>query len=495
MFVTAETLSMPMHVIGVLFLDGSTMPDAALLSDDPRSVIRRLVTERLPLIEPLRWRLVESPGGLGSVLWINDSDFDLDAHLHFATLPAPGGTAELEAYMGAVASHPLERDRPLWEMHLVDGLADGQVAMVTKLHHAFMDGGAGTEVMGALFDLTPDADTPPPVDDFTPEQPPSSFERVIDIGASLARRVWQVPDVLVRTATGMGGLVGAMFPTAGSDGARRSFTAPRTPYNGTLTPDRVVSLTTHPLADLKKIKDHFGVKVNDVVLAAVTAALRADLIAKDAFGALDGRALVAAVPISVRTASKQGEFGNQTSAMMISLPVQIDDPVDRLRAIHDEAVLVKERHQDMGSDLLEDWAALFPPIMSSVGAQLMERLELGRRTPPVFNLIVSNVQGPSMPVYLAGARITGLYPFGPLIHNVGLNITVFSQDDTLFIGLIADPTLVDGPETLTAGTKRGITELKKLTVKPRAATRRRPASETGRGDSTRKTSRRKVTDA
>lgn len=473
MFVGAETSTMHLHVVGVLKVDVREMRAV-----DPREHIRDLVAERIPLLEPFRWRLVETPGGLGAPHWIDDPDFDIDRHVLLTSLRSPGSGAELERYVGTVAGTPLNRDRPLWEMHLVDGLEDGQVAVVTKLHHAFMDGGAGSEVMASLFDLDPDDDQPAPVDTWQPESVPSVWDLLAGIPAATVNRTVKIPETVIRTVAGIGGLLGAMFPTADRD--PRSYLSPRTPYNGTLTPRRVVALADCSLGDVKRVKKAFGVTVNDVVLAGVAHALRTDLIELGALDDLGERPLSVAVPISVRPSDLERDFGNHTSIMMVPLPTQIDDPVERLRAIHDFAMGTKENHQAMGPDLLEDWAALFPPWAVSAWARTTERFGLDTLTPPLFNVIVSNVQGPPIPLYLAGGRVTGIYPLGPLMSGNGLNITVISQCDRLHVGLIGEPSLVAHPNAIADGVAEGIDELLRLIPAPRSATpRRRPGTGTG----------------
>jgi WS/DGAT/MGAT family acyltransferase len=326
--------------------------------------------------------------------------------------------------------------------------------------------------MASLFDLEPDVDTPPPADDWAPDPVPSGWDLLSAVPAATFERARRVPETMIRTARGMTGLIGAMFPTD-EDGTRR-YLAPRTPYNGALSPRRSISFAVASLPEVKRVKQAFGVTVNDVVLAAVASSLRADLSELCAIDDLQGRPLVAAVPISVRPPDLERDFGNHTSAMMVLLPAQLDDPVDRLHAIHELAVRTKDQHQAMGTDLLEGWAELFPPWAVSAGSRTAERFGLGGLIPPLFNLIVSNVQGSPIPLYLAGAEVTAIYPLGPLTSGAGLNITVISQGDRLHIGLIADPSLVDHPGEITRGVQAGIDELlARIPEKEATAPRRR----------------------
>ena len=466
MLAGAETASTFLHVVGVMTLDVTGMRGA-----DPRERIRSLVAERIPVLEPFRWRLVETPGGLSAPHWIHDPDFDLDRHIRLATLPKPGSTAELERYVGDVAGVPLSRDRPLWEMHLVDGLADGQVAVVAKLHHAFMDGGAGVEIMASLFDLDPETDTPAPDDDWEPEAIPSGWSLLAGASVAALHHAQQIPGVTRRAATGLGGLLGAMFPTGSGD--PRSYLAPRTPYNGALSPRRVVALADYSLNDVKRVKAAFGTTVNDVVLAAVASSLRADLAALDGLETLGSGSVVVAVPVSVRPPDLERDFGNQTSMMMVPLPTHIEDPIERLHEIHVLALQIKDQHRAMGENLIEDLAGMLPPWAISAGSRIADRLGLSRLMPPLFNLIVSNLQGPPIPLYLAGAEVTAIYPLGPLMLGTGLNITVIGNRGRLHIGLIADPTLVEHPTELAAGLNVGFDELLALIPKPESTAARK----------------------
>lgn len=448
MFVRAETRSMLLHVTGVLLLDPTNS------RVDTRQQIRDLIAQRVPALPPLRWRLVDPPGGIGSLRWIEDPDFELDRHVHFSTVPRPGSRVDLEAIVATVAGTPLDRQRPLWEMHVLDGLQDGSVAVVWKLHHSFMDGGAGMGLIGCVFDLEPDAEPPLMVDRRQSEAMPSRWDLFADTPREVVSRLGQIPSAVVSTVTGIGGLIGSMFPSR--DGGTGKAMAPHTSYNGRLSGHRVVALSDASLIDIKTIKTTFDVTVNDVVLAAVAASLRHHMgeAAADAQGPL-----TAAVPVSVRPPGMEDDFANHTSAMMISLPTDVADPVERLRAIHRSAVQTKERHRAMGPDLLEQWAAIIPPWIISAGSGVVARFGLGGHLPAVFNVIVSNVAGPPVPIYLAGAEVTAIYPLGPLMEGGGLNISVISRCDEIHVGVIGDAMLLSEPSAITAGFAEAIAEL------------------------------------
>ena len=460
MFVRAETRSMLLHVTGVLLLDPTTS------RIDTRKKVHGLIAARVPALPPLRWRLIEPPGGMGALRWIEDPDFELDRHVRYSSVPPPGAHADLEAMVAEVASTPLDRDRPLWEMHVIDGLADGSMAVIWKFHHAFMDGGGGMGVIGRIFDLDPDADMATLPDQRQVDHVPSRWDLLVGTPRDVLSRLGHLPGVAATTAAGIGGLVGSMFPGRSNDGGRSL--APRSPYNGPLSDHRVVALGDASLPDVKLVKTAFGVTVNDVVLAAVAASLRAHLGAETATAQ---GPLTAAVPVSVRPEGMEDDYGNHTSAMMVSLPTHLDDPLDRLMAIHESSVQTKEQHRAMGPDLIERWAEVIPPWVISAGANLVGRFGLGAHLPPVFNVIVSNVAGPPMPIYLAGAEVTAIYPLGPLMEGGGLNISVISRCDRIHVGVIGDPTLVTDPSAIVTGFARGIDELLAIAPKKRRTRR------------------------
>jgi diacylglycerol O-acyltransferase / wax synthase len=449
-FLEMETPAMHLHVVGVLILD----PTGTANGFTPER-LEALFRNRLHLIPPFRQRVVSVPGGLDHPRWIEDPSFDLSRHLHHRTLGPKATQADLEAFVGEVAGVPLDRDRPLWASWLVDGFADGSVALVTKVHHAVMDGAAGGDLMASLFDLDPDADTDvvdePPA--WTGEPVPHPARLVAEAGPGALARLARLPGVLARTATSVARSARAMA------GRERSpvQVAPGTPFNGPLTPARSVAFAHGPLDDLKEIRRAFGTTINDVVLAATTNSLRRYLLDHDATAS---QPLVASVPVALPRRDDEA-FGNQTTTILVSLPVHLDDPVEALRSIHHDALGAKAVQQALGPDVLEDWAGLAPAALLTAGARLYSDLGLGRLHPPFFNTIVSNVPGPPIPLYLAGARVVATYPMGPLIANAGLNLTVLSQTGELDVGVIACPDLVDDVRAVADGFLAGVAELLK----------------------------------
>jgi diacylglycerol O-acyltransferase / wax synthase len=428
-FLELESPTMHLHVVGVLVLDPSTAEGEFSLER-----LVQLYSERLHLIPPFRRRLVEVPAGLDHPRWIEDDEFDLGNHLLFHRLGPDAGLDDLERFVGEVCATPLRRDVPLWETWLVEGFADGTVALVTKVHHALMDGSAGGDLMTSLLDLTPEIAA-------QPEPPPRSFEAAPSVRRLLLHsvpaafaRIARVPGAIVQTVTSM---AGSAKEVAAQPGAILSF-APHSALNGPLTSRRTVAFRRCSLDDLALVHRALDATINDVVLAATTMAMRGYLHARDQV--LD-EPLVASVPVDRRRDGE--EFGNHTSNILVRLPVDLDDPAAIVRSIHETTVVAKAAGQALDSALFDTWLGIMPAALLTAAAALYSRLGLGGHHPPLFNTIVSNMPGPPMPLYLAGARLVALYPMGPLIANTGLNLTVLSHDGKVDVGIIACPDLVD----------------------------------------------------
>jgi WS/DGAT/MGAT family acyltransferase len=444
-FLEMESPTMHLHVVGVLVLDPST---AGVELSAER--LASLFAERLHLIPPFRRRVVEVPGGLDHPRWIEDPDFDLGRHIFHRYLGPDAGREALERFVGELSSAPLRRDAPLWETWLADGFADGTVALVSKVHHAMMDGSAGGDLMASLFDLEPE---PAPVVDapeWEGEQPPAPRRLLAAAGPAAVGRVARVPGALMHTVVSLAGSARAVAAAPESVAAF----APASAFNGPLTATRSVAFSHCALEDLKEVRRLLGSTVNDVVLAATALAMRRYLLAR---GIEPAEPLVASVPVDGRREGE--EFGNHTSNMMMPLPVQLDDPVAVVRAIHDGAVAAKAAQDAIDSHILDEWISLMPAGLLTAGAALYSSMGLGRLHPPLFNTIVSNMPGPPIPLYLAGARLVAAYPMGPLIGNTGLNVTVLSYDGALNVGVIACPELIDDVGELANGFVLAVADL------------------------------------
>lgn len=449
----AETPEMPMHTMGVLILEPPTGP----IFD----VLRRVVQQRLHLLPPFRRRLAEDPLQIGDPHWIEDPDFALDDHLHRAAIPSPGSMSELAEFVGDAASRLLDRSKPLWELQLVEGLEGGNLAVVAKIHHAAMDGGRIVGLIGVLLDLTPDGRTiPPPDADWTPDREPSFWW----LAADTARTLVTKPLNAIRAMADVGGtIVGSARPRlAGSGSAAKLFEAPATALNGALSPQRCIAMADVAFDDVRAIKNAFRTTVNDVVLAASCGALRSWL---RAHGGLPARPLVANVPVTVRTGGED-DSGNRVSMILVHLPVQTTDSVERLLAIQLETRRAKEEQRSAKGDVFRQATDLLTnitvPWLLTHAVEVYSRSHLADRLPLFWNLVISNLPGPPIPLYCAGVKVLRIYPFGPAQQGSGLNLTVMSTMDRLCLGAMACKRMVPDVEDIATGFVSEIAILKQL---------------------------------
>src|SRR5438552_2773337 len=375
-FLYMETPNNHMHVASTAVFDPSTVPGGYSFAG-----VRALVENRLPLLPPFRRRLVEVPFQLHHPLWIEDPSFDLDYHLRRAALPAPGGALELAEFAAAVISRPLDRSRPLWEMYVVEGLENGMIGVVTKLHHSAIDGVSGVEITVNLLDLTPEpVVVPPPDPPWQPDRVPTDLELVGYALASLARQPVRAFKAARRTSE-MALRVRRRNREPGVEPPPAPFSAPKTPLNVSLTPHRRIGFTDVSLDDVKLVKNALGGTVNDVVLALCSGALRNYLQEE---GELPEDPLVAMVPISVRTEDEKGTMGNRVSSMLVTLATDISDPVDRLRCITEGTKQAKEQDRAIGADTLTDWTEFAAPAVAARAARLASSMRIMERVRPIF---------------------------------------------------------------------------------------------------------------
>ena len=454
----AETPEMPMHTMGVLILESEVEPGSELGEGSAFELTRQRFAERLHLIPPFRRRIVQGPLQIGDPHWIEDPAFDLNNHLVRVSLPSPGGMRELCDFVGGFASTCLERDRPLWKVALVEGLEGDKLALVMKIHHAAMDGGRSAAIAGELMDTSPEGRViPPPDEPWLPDREPSIPWLAADTLRTLAGKPRRAVEAVTKMAQAVRDK-GHSKPAPAAEGEKPPlFEAPPTMFNRALTSNRSVALVDVPFGDVKKA---FGTTVNDVVLAACCASLRSWLAAH---GGLPERPLVASVPVSIRHEGE--EEGNQISVIRVHLPIHSNDPVDRLIAINQETSRQKRRHgQGGGGNILKNVADLVNnitvPWIATHFIGFFSSQHLADRLPPLWNLIISNIAGPPVPLYTPGTRLTHLFPLGPVQQGSGLNITVMSAVDRLCFGALACTELVPDLHDIGAGIVQEIEALK-----------------------------------
>jgi diacylglycerol O-acyltransferase / wax synthase len=441
-FLSLETPTTHLHVAIAAVIDPTTM--AAPYSFDE---LKAFVAERLMSDAAFRRRVVEVPFRLNHPIWVEDPHLDLDYHIRRHVLPAPGGPRELTDLTGSIVGVPLDRSRPLWEIHVVEGLHDGNVALIGKIHHAAVDGVSGAELFIHLFDLTPDvsrngdasaAGDTAPAAPVAAERIPSDVEMVGHALLSQARRTVSLPALVGRTVRTATHLVSRHRDPATVVGAV-PLRAPRTPWSAAITPHRSVAFARVRLSDLRRVRAAFDVKVNDVVLALVSGATRRYL---DDRGALPDEPLVGMCPVSVRAEDEKGRPDNRVSAMFVYLRTDIDDVSERLQAIARTTRGAKEDHNAIGAKFLQNWAEHAAPSTFALATRLYSRLNLADRHPPIYNVLVSNVPGPDFPLFLDGAQLVASYPMGPVMEGAGLNVTVLSYMDNVDFGFLAGAELV-----------------------------------------------------
>jgi WS/DGAT/MGAT family acyltransferase len=417
-----------MHVAAVLVFAGEP-PDARELMD--------AVESRLDRVPRYRQRLAHVPLGQGRPVWVDDPHFCIGYHIRHAALPRPGSDAELKRLAGRVFAQALDRTKPLWEMYLVEGLApgeDGQArfALISKTHHALVDGVSGADLTAVMFDVTPDPPAPAPKTSWTPRPAPTSAQLLADSLTELAttpaqalrglRDVVRSPrDTLESVREGLGSI--GTFVRGGA------VPAPASPLNVETGPHRRYTWVDADLPVFKRVKDVLGGTVNDVVVAAVALGLGRWLRA-DGYDT-EGLVLRALIPVSVRAEAEFGALGNRVAAMFAPLPVGVEDPKACFDAVHASMSGLKRSGQAVGAKTLTELARFAPPTIMSQAGRLQARQRF-------FNLVVTNVPGPQFPLYLLGRRLVGLYPVVPLARRQALGIAIFSYDGRLGFGLLAD---------------------------------------------------------
>jgi diacylglycerol O-acyltransferase len=483
-FLAAEDGRTHGHVCALGIYDPATAPGGALTLE----AVRALVAERIGQLAPFRWRLATVPLGLDHPYWFEDPNFDLDFHIRELALPAPGDDRQLAEQVARLHARPLDRARPLWELYLIHGLSRGRAAVMTKVHHAAVDGVSGGELLSVLLDSNPEGRTPQPKgttrqSGAVPGQAELLVRGLLGVARQPLRALSAVPRALphldqvptVRALPGVGLLAAATARVAGvrrGDGGvleRTRLRAPRTRLNRRIGPHRRFAFASLPLADIKAIKNALGVTVNDVVLALSAGALRRWLAAN---GDLPAEPLLAMVPVSVRTPEQAGTFGNRVSTMIVPLPTDEPDARRRVERISDVMRSAKDRHRATPATLMQDANEFIPPALLARASRVVFGLAVRDPLAPPVNVVISNVPGSPTPLFLAGAKLEAQYPVSLIMDGVGLNLTAFSYRDALDLGVVCDRDLVPDAWPVIDHVRAELTELRNL-VAPKARRRTR----------------------
>jgi diacylglycerol O-acyltransferase len=452
-FLHQESPTVPMHTLKIAVLDPSTVPGGYSFDR-----FRDEFGMRLHLLPPFRKRLVEVPLGVHDPMWADDPDFDLDRHIRRQVAPAPGGRREIDDVIADIASHPLPRDRPLWETTVIEGLEGGRLAFVTKVHHAVADGVAAAELLANVTSLTPDTSIPEgaaALEDWKGEPLPGRYA-LFRIGLiERLRMLLHFPRLLVRTLRNLVA-VARRRRGPGVNAPRPILDAPITPFNRSLTADRAFATVSLDFERLRAVKARLDVTVNDVLLAMVTGALRSYLQQR---GELPDVPLVAGVPVSTDKPEDVRRLGgNKVSNLFTGLPTEEADPLKRVRRIHEVTKEAKVVQNLLGADMLAAWSDFTGRPYGWVMRQY-SRSRVADRGRPMINLVVSNVPGPREHLYVAGARIDEIYSVGPILESVGLNVTAWSYGDRLNVSMLACPDHIPDLRRITAGLEPALAEL------------------------------------
>jgi WS/DGAT/MGAT family acyltransferase len=437
-FLYAESATMPLHGGSIAILDPSTAPGPFGIEQ-----VRRDIAARVRRLVPFRLQLAAPVLGLGRPVWVEAGGFDVERHVRAAAVPRPGGRRQLAELAGELFARPLPRERPLWQLWVVEGLEGGRVALVWKVHHALMGGVEATNLLGLLYDsdvaTTPEAAPPPDLDEAAPSALAVAARAAVELSAVPVRVGRLLGEGALATAR-----VSAFLLSGGRPASTLPFAGARTSLNGALVADRTCAFTAIPLDDVKAVKDALGVKVNDVVLAVCGAALRSYLEDRRE---LPSRSLNATVMAAVGGigAHMGAVLGNATSVLGATLATDVADPLDRLRRISASTQTAKVLHRALGDTIVMRLAEALPPGVSGAAMRAYGATGLPSMLRPPFNAVISNVPGPPMTLYSSGARVLSCFLFGPPVHSVALDITVISYAGSLDIGIACSPNLVPDP--------------------------------------------------
>ncbi|MDT7545537.1 MAG: diacylglycerol O-acyltransferase / wax synthase [Actinomycetota bacterium] len=416
---------------------------------------RTMVASKLPLVPRYRQKVRFVPLALGRPLWEDDPHFNVCYHVRHTALPAPGGQAQLRNLIGRVMSQNLDRTKPLWEMWVVEGLEDGHWALVSKTHHAMVDGVSGTDLLAVMLDSAPDPERPV-APEWKPEAPVSTPRLLAETLGERALSPYELVRGARRIVRAPRSFAGEVAATAKGVASMRGLAVPKaaSSLNGSIGPHRRYSWARGSVSEVKTIRNALGGTLNDVVLAAISQGFRELLISRGE--PVDGRSVRSLVPVSVRRPGEKGTYNNRVSAMFAELPVGIADPVERLHSVTEQLVRLKESKQAVAGDVLTGLSGFAPPMLLAVGTRVAFRAPQRN-----INTVTTNVPGPRIQLYAAGRRMLEAFPYVPLAGRVRIGVAIFSYLDTLNFGLTGDYETTEDLDVLAHGIESGMADLVK----------------------------------
>lgn len=463
-FLYLETGNMPMHIGGLAIYDQSTAPGGAVTFKD----ILRFFEKRLHKARAFRQRLVTVPMSLDYPYWIEDPDFDLEFHVRHIALPKPGDWRQLCIQTARLHARPLDTNRPLWEAYVIEGLdnvagvPEGSFALVTKFHHAAIDGVSGAEISAAIHDASPEDKVEPPENDWHPERFPTAMELLGRTAVTTAKKPFEFASLLGRnvpTAWRFGrGLINKEL--------QLTTNVPRTRFNGNVSPHRVFDGRSFSLDEVRAIKSRVeSATVNDVIVSVCGGALRQYLGSK---GELPEESLVAMAPVSARPEEMRKAAGNMVSTMSLPVRSDIAKPLDRLRAVQGESERAKRLTRTVGTSLAAEFAHFLPSTTTGLMATAYGRYGLAKRLPPMYNTVITNVPGPNFPLYSMGSRMVASFGLGPIAHGVGLFQPVIGYNGQITVSAISCREMMPDPAFYCDCLDEAFEDLKKAATKKSA---------------------------
>lgn len=456
-FLYGETPTSPMHVGSVVIIENSLKFET----------FRKIILSRIHQIPKMRQKLVYVPLSLDYPYWVDDPDFDIDMHINHIALPQPGGWQELRATASQIFSEHLDRSRPLWSFTFVEGLDNvsqvpkGSVAIISKIHHVAIDGVAGAGLLSVVFDMSPKVREIPEPRPYNPAPLPNEFQLLAKSTADFVANPLKFPKLIGNTVSstlkaGVLSRVQRLKPPPSP------FTAPSTPLNGIISARRKWNASILSLERIKALKNIMQTTVNDVILAICSGALRRYLLEKNQ---LPKKSLVSLVPISTRTKAEAKQAGNQISSMLLQLATHIEDPIERLEVIHENAMRAKAYQKAMGAKTLANLAEMVPFGLANQAAQLYSRFHLAEIHKPVFNVLITNVPGPNFPLYINGHKVLSIMGMAPVIDGMGLIITIFSYNGLVMLCPTADAKTMPDLDKFSRYLRESANELEELILK------------------------------